>query len=361
MKKFLLLLVVFSLCVFGYPALTDFNVDWSFETGGLNGPISFGTYNYATNHFLICDYSATPLGTVLIASGTDATLTGNKLSVTGLNFLAGTLGIFTVCATSDGVIYGGIAGSNTAGADGNSIARWATESAAPTQQDPAPTFSEMGFPRTMDAIGTGNNTILAVSNALTGYDVSILTTTNGTTFAVTDYITGDLADGFKQGVALAEGMEKIYGLRADGAGQVIRYDKIGGVWTKNTSPFTPLNSYTAPPAGFGAACVMGFAKGHNALFVIGNSDAADDYMTLLDGDTGAIIIQKQIGKNVSTYGYGCIDLKETSGVGYFACRGSSGAIMGKISFAVYVPPTPTPIPSPTPFVLSVQPGWGLYE
>jgi hypothetical protein len=363
MKKFLLLLVVFSLCVFGYPALTDFTIDWCNSVGGLNDLPFFGTYNYATNHFLICDNT---LPAVRIANNINGSLTGGTLSLTGLNFAVGGLNIITVCATSDGVIYGGIDGT-TAGAAGSSLARWANELATPTQQDPAPMGANgMGFPRVLDAIGTGNNTILAAGGPA-GYDVSIMTTTNGTTFAVTDYIVGDLTDGFKQGVALVEGMNKIYGCRADGGGLVIRYDKIGGVWTKNTSPFTPPNSYTVPPTGLGAATVMGFAKGHNALFVIGYLDAANDYMTLLNGDTGAIIAQKQIGQNVSFAGYGCVDLKETSGVGYFFCRGGLGCIMGKISFAVFVaptptsPPTPTPVPTPTPIILSVQPGWGLYE
>ncbi|MCX6999476.1 MAG: hypothetical protein NT106_04150 [Candidatus Sumerlaeota bacterium] len=343
MKKFLLLLVVFSLCVFGYPVLTDFNIDWCYETGGFNGSPSFGTYNYATNHFLICDYT---IQLVRIASGTDGSLTSNTLSTTGLNFTGGTLGIFSVCATSDGVIYGGIDGK-TDGTAGVSLARWANESATPTQQDPAETAGTMIYPRAMDAIGTGVNTIVASTGDET-YTASIMTTTNGTTFTVTDIIVGDATYDFKQGVALAEGMEKIYGCKADGTGNVIRFDKSGGVWSQSAT-FTPPNSYDLPPAGLGAAAVIGYAKGHNAVFVIGYLDAANDYMTLLDGDTGAIIVQKQIGKNVGTYGYGCIDLKETSGVGYFACRSGAGsAIMGKISFAVYVPPTPTPTPTPTP-------------
>jgi len=357
MKRFLLLLMVYSLCVLGYPALTDFNIDWCNVTGGFSGSPSCATYNYATSHFLICDYSAK---TVRIASGTDGSLTGGTLSTTGLNFTGGSLGVFAICATSDGVIYGGVDGT-TVGTAGVSLARWDNELATPTQQDPAQTAGVLEFPRAMDAIGTGNDTILAVCGSNT-YNASILTTTNGTIFAITDYITGG-TNGFKQGVALVEGMEKIYGLRADGGGQVVRFDKIGGVWTENTSPFTPPDSYTAPPTGLGAACMIGFAKGHNAIFVIGNSDATNDYMSLLDGDTGTIIAQKQVGQDVGTYGYGCVDLKETDGIGYFSGRSgtASSAIMGKISFTPYVPPTPTSTPTPTPIILSVKPGWGLYE
>jgi len=359
-KAMLMILVLFSISMFASAAITDFTIDYINQTaaGGFTGDTSFGTYNYATGHFLICDYSN---ATVKTASGTDGSLLG-ALNTSGLSVDA--LGIFSICATSDGVIYGGANVTSTGGV-GTSLIRWANESAAPVQQDPAPTAGNMVFPRAMDAIGTGINTIVAsTGSGSSNYDVSIMTTTNGTTFAVTDYIADTIGVQFKQGVALVEGMEKIYGVKADGDGEVWRADKSGSVWAPNTS-FTPPPNYTlpVPGPGLGAGCVLGYAKGHNVLFIIGNSNATDDFITALDGDTGAIIAQKQIGGNVATYGYGCVDLKETDGVGYFACRSSlpGRPLSGKISFTVYVAPTPTPTPSPTPIVLSVNSSWGLYE
>ena len=89
--------------------------------------------------------------------------------------------------------------------------------------------------------------------------------------------------------------------------------------------------------------------------MIGHSDAADDYLTVLDATTGAQFDQIQIGANLALYGYGAIDIDEDAQKGYFEARSQTGstAITGAFSYT-YETPTPTP--------LAVSSGvWGLYE
>lgn len=356
MKRISLLLAMFflgaSLC---FAAVTFVTVDWSNSQAGNTGSISCGTYNWATSHFLVCDFSEPA---VRIASGTDGALLGSTLNITGLNL---SLGVFAICATSDGVIYGGTDIKSDGVTAGYSLIQWANEGATPTQQDPTEIAGAMQFPRTMDAVGTGADTIIGVAGAGSGpYNVSILTTTDGTNFAVTD-MTVDSAipnEMIKQGVALvANNPDRVYGVKADGAGEVVRVDKVGGVWAAAPG-FTPPSNYGTPlgdPAGLGAACLIGFAPSHNAIIVLGNSDASDDYITALDGDTGAILLQVLSGVDVATYGYGAFDLDETSGVGYFIARSTTANshACGKISFDIYVEPVP-------PLGVDFN-NWGLYE
>ena len=154
-------------------------------------------------------------------------------------------------------------------------------------------------------------------------------------------------------------MEKVYGTKADGSGEVARLDKVGGSWVEPTE-WDPPYSYGTPlgdPAGLGSAASIGFAPGNNAIFVLGFADFSDnDYISVLDGDAGAILLQVQSGVNCATNGYGAIDLDETSGVGYFIVRSgtANSHVCGKISFDPYVEPEPQ---------LGVEylTNWGLYE
>lgn len=367
MKKLILVAAIMSICMYSFAVITSVTVEWSNTVGGCVGNPSFVTYNWATNHFLVCDYSAPE---VRIADNVNGSLTGATLSKAGLNL--GNLGVFSICATTDGVIYGGT-NILTGGGEGNSLIRWENETATPTQQDPAaPLGVNMEFPRAMDAVGTGADTIIGVTGS-NDYKVTFLTTTDGVNFAVTDYTpiaSTNVREQIKQSVALVPSsptnITRVYGTKADGSGEVCRLDKVDGVWAA-AAGFNPPPSYSAPPTGLGAASPIGYAPGHNAVFVIGYTDAANDYLTVLDGDTGAVITQLQTGVNLGTYGYGTIDLNEEAGVGYFGARASAANtyVCGKITFDVYVPPTPTPTPgpspTPSPTPLGVTSAWGLYE
>lgn len=369
MKKTLLLTVFIAIAALSFAAITTITVDWSADVAGTTGAVSHGTFNFATGKFIICDYS---VPAVRLANGSTGALTGETLSLTGLN-LTGSLGIFSTCAGSDGVIYGGtnVDASGTAGA--NSLVRWASETATPTQQDPA-LFGTIGmiFPRVMDVIGTGLDTVVASAGVDSG-QVSIMTTTNGTTFAVTDAtpdLTGAAAplisNMMKQGVALVPGMQKIYGLKADGAGDVAKLIKNGANWEADPAFTNPQGTAFENPS------IVGYAPGHDAIFAIGYGNATADTLYVFDGATGAEITSAKTvltGINVGTYGYGSIDLNEAAGVGYFAGRsGTAGQfICGKFSFTPFATPTPifTPTPSvspsPTPFALNATTPWGLYE
>jgi hypothetical protein len=333
-------------------------LEWVNQVGGFAGNPSFVTYNPATDHFLICDYSNK---TVKIANGTDGSLTGGTLSMTGLNFGTG-LGVFAVCVAEDGTIYGGI----DAGADGTagvfSLAIWANESATPTQQDPTTSAGvPMQFPRAMDVVGTGTNTVVGVTGNGSGpYIVTFLTTTNGTDFDVSEATidSTSISMQIKQGVALvpSEPLEKVYGVKADGAGTlcclvneptweaVLNYEVATDGWV-----FAASRSYVVPPAGLGAACVIGYSELCDVVFVLGNMDAANDYITAIDGTTGEILQQVQIGQNVGTFGYGAIDIDDSIKTGYIGCRSgtASNAIMGKFTFETLSTPTPTFTPAPT--------------
>lgn len=351
MKKVAILVcLLVSLTAVSSAVLTGVTLEWAASVTGLSGNTSCGTYNWATDHFLICDYSAPA---VRIANGADGSLTGSNLDLTGTTL--GTLGVFAICATSDGVIYGGTNPDPGTGEEQHLI-RWADESAAPTQQLPAPLIVEtveepMRFPRTMDAVGTGVDTVIAVAGNDT-YLASLLTTTDGTTFAVTDLVGADEDYArIKQGVALAPSVEKVYGTKADGAGEVAYLQKIDDAWSIGGLWAPPPSYATVATGGLGQASPIGYMENHNAVMVLSVMDAADETLTVLDGLTGSIIQQLQIGQNIGTYGYGAIDLDETTGRGFFNARGSASGIYicGELSFNIYEEPD------------AAGSSWGLYE
>ncbi len=359
MKRISLLLAMFFLAAsLSFAAVTFVTLDWSNTVAGNTSPPSFGTYNFATGHFLVCDYGAVAASCVRIASGTDGALLGPTLNTTGLNM--GSLNVFSICATSDGVIYGGTNIKTDGVTEGNSLFRWANEGATPTQQDPADQpldpLVPMEFARAMDAIGTGADTIIGTTGT-DNYMATFLTTLDGTTFAVTDStpLGGvNSSNLIKQGVALVPGMEKVYGTKADGSGEVVRLDKVGGAWAEHTE-WDPPSSYADPPDGLGNASGIGFAPVHNAVIVLGFRDLTNDYITALDGDTGAILVQVQAGLDCANNGYSNIDLDENPGVGYFIGRSgtANSHACGKISFDALV----TPIPGAGVDIIN----WGLYE
>lgn len=358
MKKAIL---TFVLCAamaanaFAGLTLTDINVDWSGEVTGFTGNISAGAYNYVTDHFLYCDYSAKE---IRVGNNTNGALTGATLSKTGLTLVHG-LGFFAVCVGSDGVIF---AGSNES-ADGltdYSFFRWDSETdTAPTEVTPAP-FGAVGmaFPRAMDAYGTGLDTLVGV----TGYDqynMTILTTTDGTTFAVTDttpigFTAGDPETRMKQGCVIAS-PTRAYGTKADGpasACNVTALEKVGGTWQAIAS-FTPPGVATMSCPG-----PVGFIDGYNAPIFLGISPTGGnvvgtvtDPFTVLNGQFGNQILQVDSGVNVGAYGYGAIDVDGENGVAYFVARSSTAAqaVAGKLSFEPYSVP------------LATTGSWGLYE
>ncbi len=290
MKKTLFLAVFIAIAALSFAAITSITVDWSADVAGLTGSASFGSYNFATGHFLICDYSAK---TVRIANGTTGALLGT-LNMTGVTYGTG-LGVFAAAATSDGVIYGGCANvQNISGSDVETqeLVRWADEAAAPTQQVPAPLGTiTMQFARTMDILGTGVDTIIATAGSNNGI-VTILTTTNGTTFAVTDATpdllvtplpTGqDIKNSIKQSVALVPGMQKIFGSKADGAGYIAKQIKNGTAW--ETDPgFTNEDAY-GTHEGLG---MIAYAPGHDTIVGISYANTTAENIYVFDGTTGA--------------------------------------------------------------------------
>ena len=311
-------------------AITSATIEWSTPVGGLYNVPYAETYNYFTNHFLVSYYSGYSDGawvtSVGIVDAETGLLTDKELSLEGLQL--GQYGIFGICVDEKGVIYGG----TTLSVDGitpcNSLVRWENEDAVPTQQDPGTPFGVgMEFPRVMDAIGSGENTVIAVTGS-EDFQVTFLTTTDGINFSVTDFTpSGGVnrkPDGtsyvyglFKQGVALDPKMDRIFGTKADGWGEVaclVKDESANWIAPYNFSP--PL-SYTSPPDGLGGACTIGYSDWYNTLFVFGYKEETNDYMTLLDADTGAKLFQFPMGVDIRIYGYGGFDLSDYEGTGYF--------------------------------------------
>ncbi|HNT35314.1 MAG TPA: hypothetical protein PKH07_09995 [bacterium] len=356
MKRIILAAVLMLVVSPAFGQLAGISVDWA-KTMTMEGAVSSVAYNYATDHFLVCQYNA-PVGKkVAIVNQAGDTILG-YLNETGLTF--GTLNVFAICVGSDGVIFGG-GNPDPDGAgtlEDRYLYRWANESAVPTQfnlgqADSANAANDFGmiFPRAMDVYGTGVNTVVA-SSGDNSYDVSILTTTDGVNFTFA-YRTNadnatDAATQIKQGVALTSDPAEIYGVKADGAGQVVSIVKsVTDTWFAK-SGFVPANSYGVPPAGFGAAALIDYSEAQNAVFVIGYSQT-DDWLTALDGTTGATLFQTQIGQNVSTYGYGTMSVNDAQLGGYFGSRalGTNLALFGKFSYTTLATPTNTPTETPT--------------
>lgn len=367
MKKLFLIAILIAMASVSFAQITTLTVDTAIEVTGCTSNPSYTAYNKATGHYLVCDYGDTGANKVRIANGTTGALLGTALNITGLNL--GTLGVFAIAAGPDGVIYGQTNASTAGVADLNSLMRWANESAVPTQQDPAAhsDTTPVEFARTMSVIGTGLDTKVAAAGDSTIYIVTICTTIDGTTFAVTDHTpTPSLGNNvFKQGIALAANGNIIVGTKADGAGFISKLVKTGGVWGE-VAGYVPLDAYDATVGG---ASPVGYSAGHDAIFTLGYSNIAGaEILAVISGSTGALVTSAVVPTiNVGTYGYGSIFIDETAGKGYFGARSATAGafVVGSFSFTPYVPPvtpSPSPAPSPTPegnFAVSTS--WGLYE
>lgn len=352
MKKVILSLVCLLIAVPSFAAVTSVTLDWS-KNKTMEGVVSCVAYNTTSSHFLVCQSNPGGAGgkRVAIVDATGENIIG-YLPETGLTF--GTLHVFSLSVADDGAVFGG--GNPDPGTgETRTLYRWANESATPTQMTLGDVSSGMIFPRGMHAVNTGVNTVVA-STGDNSYDVSVMTTTDGVNFSVA-YRTNADADGaagqIKNNVALlAQNPDKIVGCKADGAGQVVAIVRDGlGNWAALPG-FTPPNSYTTAPAGLGAACLLGFSPGHNAIFTIGYNDAASDYLTTLDANTGAVIgTPIQIAQNVATYGYGSIRLMDGIGKGYFGSRQlTAGNLVAQFGVFSYNIPIPTATPTDTPTV-----------
>ena len=163
--------------------ITSATLEWSVPVEELNDYGRTSTYNHNTDHFLSASMLNPPK--IRVIDGKTGLLTGKELSIEGLHL--GANGIYGICVDEEGVIYAGTNILSDGVSSGNSLIRWENEDAVPTQIDPAtPLGVGMEFPRVMDAIGSGTDTILAVAGS-ENYKVTFLTTTDGINFSVTDY------------------------------------------------------------------------------------------------------------------------------------------------------------------------------
>jgi len=311
------------------PDIQDVTVAWSKDVGSFSGtyPPSSMAYNFVTDHFILTDYTN---GAMRIVSGTDGHVTGHTLSMSGLNL--GTFGIYAICVAEDGVIYGGtnVGASGTPGS--NSLIRWENEWATPSQQNvTGPQGQTMVFPRAMDAVGSGADTVIAVAGD-NSYAASILTTEDGANFTCTDKtpaggilrktdgITPYIYGKFKQGVALDPSMNRIFGTKSDGSGEVACAIKdSSGNWVANDI-FSTSPSYELYPVGLGGVSPIGFSSFHNALFALGFMESGEDYISVLDANTGAMLKQIPSGHDHYTYCYGGVKVHPVENEVYFGTR-----------------------------------------
>lgn len=377
MKKFAFLAVLLMVAASAsFAQVSELTLDWSKELA-MEGTVSFVAYNFVTDHFLVCQYNADPGKKVAIVDSTGDNIIG-YLPETGLTL--GSLAVFTICVADDGVIYGG---SNPAGAtaEEGSLIRWANESATPTEQIfpryPLDPSGEFVFPRAMDAVGSGADTRIAVSGLDNG-EITILTTTDGVNFAITELVlpspavpfttVEDLANVIKADVALVSGdPDTIYGTKIDGSGDLVCLIKTEGSWDADPN-FTPPRSFTAvADGGLGGACGVDYAPQQDTVFVLSSRDADGiEDLIAINGTDGSIIdgLIVSIGFNIydaaAVSGYTSVDVNETAGEGAFGGGGTTrtNAVLGKFSFNP--PATPTPIP-PTPTASSGVQGFEVYE
>jgi hypothetical protein len=368
MKKILALCFAVSiLTTLSFAAITSLTLDWSATNTGFTANPSYGRYNWDTGHFLHCDYGNAAAWQVRIASGTTGVLTGSTLPKGSINVGASTLGVFAIAIADDGKIYGHV-DALTGGGVGASIAIWQSETdASPTQQDPAtggPGNLPLQFARAMHAVGSGVDTIVAVTGN-DEYRVTFLTTTDGTTFAVTDHtpVGGAGTNLIKQDVYMvAESpLDVVYGTKNDGSANLSKIVKEAGVWVAPAewAP-PPVGNITGTGTDPGNCSPIAYVAGHNEVLVISTNAAApaSDKMYVLDGETGAYTgVSMDVNAQIGLFGYGSIDVDPSTGTGFFTARTDTAGspVTGQFSFDIYVPPTPTPIP------VAADPAWGLYE
>jgi len=337
MKKIILILGILSVCAFGF---ADFSMtlDFVYENTAYTARIDGGSYNFVTNHYYASPYNIpSRIVGILNSDGTD---TGNSLNVTGLTM--GSLYVFSIAVDAAGVIY---AGTDTAPSN---LFRWASEAdTAPTQQ----AIAEVPFFRVMDIKGTGASTVIATTGNADDAPTQILTTADGTTFAVTEAIPGTPTIlGIKNGIAVNAAGTVIWGNQGYGT-PPSKAAKVLTDWVQDTSTWLPNNTDLHSPV------ILGYWDERDILLGLSTNET-DDAVVAMDGTTGALLDHVHTGKNIITSGYGAIDQKTTiaGGEARFIVRNfaNNGYIAGKVTLSY-------PTPTPTPIVNQANSSWGLYE
>lgn len=350
-----------------FAAITSMTLDYSVLTPGFTANPSFGAYNWTTDHWVSCDFGTAANWQVRTVDGANGALIGTLAKGT-INVGASTLGVFSICVADDGKIYGGV-NALSDGSAGNSICTWLNEAdASPTQQDPAaggPNTVVTEFARAMDAVGSGVDTVIAsTGGGAPDMKATFLTTADGTTFAVTDHtVVGEVVNTLKQSLALvpATPLDVIYGTQADGGYSLAKQIKTAGVWGADPNWAPPAAGNVTGTGTDPANCsAIGYVPGHDEVLVASTNavSPATDRIYVLNGSTGAYTgVSLDLGQNIGTFGYGKIDVDETTGEGYITCRSDTALspLYAKFSFDVYVPPVPTPFPT------AADQAWGLYE
>jgi len=348
MKKVILILGILTLCAVGFAELS-LTLDFSLENTTYS-MIAGGTFNFVTSKYYACDYDdlVMPMG-ILNSDGTDA---GTGLNVTGLTF--GTLGVFCAAVDANGVIYAG--GNEIAPATDCNLYRWANEAdAAPTQQAPAGAM----FFRTMDLRGTGADTKIASTGTADDAPFQILGTSDGLNFTVLETVSGII--GIKHGITLNAAADIVYG--QEGYDQApVKAVKSGATWSGELVTFLPNNTLLRGPTN------LAYWEDMDILFCLSGRGASGapldpkDFLSAIDGTSGAFITKASIELNVDAVGYSKIDIKcpDTTG-GEARIIARNGANNGYVAARVIISnPTPTP-PTPTPIITLANSSWGLYE
>jgi hypothetical protein len=342
MKKVFFFSVLLSFFAVASYAQTyaSFSITLDYAIDQVDQNISGGTYNFVTDHYLICEYSA---GAVSILNGSDGSDTSTDLNLTGLTL--GSLNVFCISAADDGAIFGGSNEVNTG--DPFNFIRWPDEASAGADD----LATGIQFPRTMAAQGSGVDTFVAVAGQDDNGFVQVLTTTDGVTFAITE-TTPDTSDnpalGIKHGVCIADDMSAIFGGEGYGGsypGKLINAG--GGTWVRDAT-FDPSDQTIAAP------CPMDYDENWNLLFCVDSpaTGSPEDFLHALNGTTGDVVDSVTLGLDVGNYGYGRVDLDEANQVGYVVARNgtSDGAILAKFTYPEFVPP-----------LAADQSIWALYD
>jgi len=346
MRKIFLTLILISLVSLSFGQLS-ISLDFVQENTTLS-KISAGTYNFVTDKYYVCDYDATDPGQCVPILNQDGTESSTYLNTTGLTM--GTLQVFAITCGSDGVIYGGT--NIEADPKENNLFRWASESAVPTQQ----TIADFRFTRVMDVNGTGADTIIVATGEGDDSPVDILTTTDGSTFVLSETTPG-LAN-VKQGIAVNLDGTVLYGTQGYSTPPA-KYIKGVSTWEADPTfaptddPMDPDNWVLFNP------CPIGYWDERDVLFGYSSRSTDDNgVLSAIDGTDGSLLDSIQTGVNDPFYGYGNIelDMAALGGEGRLICRdaGDTGYIAAKFTVAY-------PTPSPTPLVLQANSAWGLYE
>jgi hypothetical protein len=281
--------------------------DWSVSSSAI-GPVRAAAFNPTTGNFLISVNTA-----VIVIDGDDGTILG-PLPASSIT-VSSPMGI---CVDETGVIYMFDYGGS------GYVTRWAYETdTAPIQQTPYP--SGMGVPRGFRTYGSGVNTIMYQAGATGSLGdandgpINILTTSDGTTFTVVDATEASAA---KTGATYSNNGNTLYGCRPWGVVPipqegVTKWDKIGGVWTKD------LSTFLVDTVKVGYAVVGDIDPEYNVLYVYNysseyNTIESTSNIVAMDATSAAVISELYIG-TPGTY-YGGVDVDRVTHKIYWAAR-----------------------------------------